>query len=154
MIKAEILKRFEKKNVLVTGGTGLIGRQIVTILCDAGAKVKVVSLDRICIDDRAEHVLGDLTDFSLCKELTDAKIDFQRQVAMPVIYKETQLEAGFRADIVIGDELLVEIKAVEKLMPVHEAQVLTYLKFGGFKKGLLINFNTKLLKDGVKRFVM
>jgi len=70
MIKADILKSFDKKNVLVTGGTGLIGRQVVKILCDAGSSVKVVSLDKLKVDDRAEHILGDLTNFNLCQELT------------------------------------------------------------------------------------
>lgn len=70
MIKKEILESFYRKNVLVTGGTGLIGRQVVRILCNVGANVKIVSLDTIKIDDRAEHILGDLTDFTLCKELT------------------------------------------------------------------------------------
>ena len=70
MINTDILKSFNKKNVLVTGGTGLIGRQVVKILCDAGSSVKVVSLDKIKVDDRAEHILGDLTSFNLCQELT------------------------------------------------------------------------------------
>lgn len=70
MIKEEVLKEFEKKSALVTGGTGLIGRQIVKMLCDADARVRIVSLDEVNVDDRAEHVLGDLTDFGLCKELT------------------------------------------------------------------------------------
>lgn len=70
MIKEEILKQFENKNVLVTGGTGLIGRQIVKMLCDAGAYVKIVSLDAVNVDSRAEHIFGDLTDFNLCKYLT------------------------------------------------------------------------------------
>ena len=80
MIGDEVLKSFANKNVLVTGGTGLIGRQIVNILCDAGANVKVVSLDQVNVDDRAEHVFGDLTDFSLCKELT-GDMDFVFHVA-------------------------------------------------------------------------
>jgi GDP-L-fucose synthase len=70
MIDDRIAKSFASKNVLVTGGTGLIGRQVVRILCDAGALVRVVSLDTLTVDDRAEHVLGDLTDFGLCRELT------------------------------------------------------------------------------------
>jgi GDP-L-fucose synthase len=69
MIKEDVLKSFNKKNVLVTGGTGLIGRQIVKMVCDAGASARIASLDRIKVDERAEHVLADLTDFSLCKEL-------------------------------------------------------------------------------------
>lgn len=70
MIKDKVLKSFDGRNVLVTGGSGLIGRQIVMMLCDAGAKVRIVSLDQINIDDRAEHIYGDLTDFALCKEVT------------------------------------------------------------------------------------
>lgn len=89
----------------------------------------------------------------LCRELADAGVEFQRQKYVPVIYKDVPMETGFRADIVVGTDLLIEVKAVERLLPVHEAQVLTYLKFGGFSTGLLVNFNTKLLKDGIKRFV-
>ena len=89
----------------------------------------------------------------LCKELADAGIEFQRQRSVPVVYKDTPIETGFRTDIVIANELVIEIKSVERLLPVHHAQVLTYLKLGGFPKGLLVNFNTKLLKDGIKRFV-
>jgi GDP-L-fucose synthase len=70
MIEEMVIKSFASKNVLITGGTGLIGRQVVKILCDAGACVRVVSLDQVNVDTRAEHILGDLTDFSLCKELT------------------------------------------------------------------------------------
>ena len=70
MIKENVLKNFDKTNVLVTGGTGLIGRQIVTILCDAGANVSSVSLDEIEVDSRAKHIYGDLIDFSFCKEIT------------------------------------------------------------------------------------
>jgi len=70
MIKDDVLKFFDKKNVLVTGGTGLIGRQVVALLCDAGANVRVVSLDRIKINDKADHVYGDLTNFEFCREVT------------------------------------------------------------------------------------
>ena len=70
MIENTVLEKFHGKDVLVTGGTGLIGRQIVRILCDAGAKVRIVSLDRLNVHPSAEHVHGDLTDFGFCKELT------------------------------------------------------------------------------------
>ena len=70
MIKDEILHGFDGRNVLVTGGTGLIGRQVVNILCNANAHVKIVSLDKLNVDERALHIYGDLTDFELCKEVT------------------------------------------------------------------------------------
>ncbi len=90
----------------------------------------------------------------LGQELTVAGIPFQKQLAIPVLYKGRQLDVGFRADLVVQSELLIEIKSVEKLGSLHEAQLLTYLRLGGFPKGLLMNFNTTLLKDGVRCFVM
>lgn len=69
MIKDSVLRTFKNKNVLVTGGTGLIGRQVVSILCESGARVRIVSLDRVNVDTRAEHIFCDLTDFNSCKEL-------------------------------------------------------------------------------------
>ena len=70
MIDKKILRKFARKKVLITGGTGLIGRQVVKILCDAGAKVTIVSLDKIVVDRRAKHIFGDLTDYSFCKKIT------------------------------------------------------------------------------------
>jgi GDP-L-fucose synthase len=80
VIKDEVLRSFSGRNVLITGGTGLIGREIVRLLCDAGANVKAVSLDRVEVDARAKHVFGDLTDFGLCKSLTQ-DMDFVFHVA-------------------------------------------------------------------------
>ena len=71
-----------------------------------------------------------------------------------MIYQGVRLPRGYRADIVVEDTVLLEIKSVEHLLPVHVSQVLTYLRLGGFKVGLLMNFNTKLLKDGLHRFVL
>ncbi len=70
MIEDQVLRSFSARNALITGGTGLIGRQVVKILCDAGANVRVVSLDQLNVDDRADHIFGDLTEFSLCREVT------------------------------------------------------------------------------------
>jgi GDP-L-fucose synthase len=70
MIEEEVLRSFVKRNVLVTGGTGLIGRQVVNMLCEAGARVKIVSLDRMKVDERAEHIFGDLTSFEFCRDIT------------------------------------------------------------------------------------
>jgi GxxExxY protein len=90
----------------------------------------------------------------LCFELKQSGIAYARQVPLPVTYKQVRLEAGYRMDIVVEQELIVEIKAIERLLPIHEAQMLTYLKLSGLKIGLLLNFNSILLKDGLKRVVL
>ena len=77
-------------------------------------------------------------------------ISFAREVAIPVVYRETRLDCGYRVDFVVESEVLVEIKAVEHLSPVHQAQVLTYLKLLNLRRALLINFNVTILKAGLK----
>ena len=78
----------------------------------------------------------------------------QRQVSLPVVYDRVRLDAGLRLDMVVDGCLIVEIKAVEQLLPVHNAQVLTYLKLTGHRLGLLINFNTQLIRHGIKRVAL
>lgn len=78
----------------------------------------------------------------------------QRQIALPIVYEGEHLEAGFRLDLLVENQVIVEVKAVEGLAPVHEAQLLTYLRLSGVRLGYLINFNTALFKDGVKRRVV
>jgi GxxExxY protein len=90
----------------------------------------------------------------LCLELKQGAIDFARQVPVPVVYKDIKLDCGYRIDLVVQQELIIEIKAVEKVLPIHEAQVLTYLRLGGYKVGLLMNFNSLVLKDGLRRFML
>jgi GxxExxY protein len=90
----------------------------------------------------------------LCFEFHQAGIAFARQVPVPVVYEGVALEAGFRADIIVEQEVILEIKSVEHLLPVHEAQVLTYLRMSGYHVGLLLNFNVLRLKDGIRRFIM
>jgi GxxExxY protein len=90
----------------------------------------------------------------LAFELGQAGVEHRRQVALPVVYKEVRLDCGYRMDIVVRQQLIIEIKAIERLMPVHEAQTLTYLRLGGYKVGLLLNFNSVVLKDGLRRFVL
>lgn len=90
----------------------------------------------------------------LCHEFGLRKIDFRRQVAIPVDYKSNELDCGFRADLVVENSLILELKAVEKVLPIHHAQLLTYMRLGRFEKGLLINFNETILKTGIKRFVI
>jgi len=90
----------------------------------------------------------------LCRELSIRGLSFKRQVPIPVEYKGVKLDCGFRADIVVDNTILVEIKAIESLAAIHDAQLLSYLKLGGCKIGLLINFNVELLKHGVRRRVL
>ena len=90
----------------------------------------------------------------LCKELSLNKIPFERQKEIPLEYKGDKLDCGYRLDLLVASKVVVEIKSVEELLPIHEAQVLTYLKLGRWQVGLLINFNTPVLKDGIKRLVL
>ena len=91
----------------------------------------------------------------LSHELTLAGIPVFTEVSMPVEYKAVKLDCGYRADLVIGDrELLVELKSVEQLLSIHEAQILTYMKIAGIRTGLLLNFNVPVLKQGLKRYVL
>ena len=78
----------------------------------------------------------------------------QREVPLPVIYKSVRLDCGYRLDIVVEGCVLIELKAIDRLMPIHEAQILTYLRLSGIRKGLLMNFNEAVLKDGLRRFVL
>ena len=87
-------------------------------------------------------------------ELNRANLAFMRQVTLPISYKSFTLDCGYRIDLVVEESLLVELKCVEKILPIHEAQILTYLKLSRIKVGLLMNFNERYLKDGLKRFVM
>lgn len=89
----------------------------------------------------------------LCFELTKARLQFERHVSLPVVYKGVKLDCGYRMDIVVENLIIVEIKAIEKILPVHEAQLLSYLKLYNKKIGLLINFHVPVLKSGLKRIV-
>lgn len=90
----------------------------------------------------------------LCYELTHAGLAFARQVSLPIIYKGQRLALEYRMDIVVEPKLVLEIKSVEHPAPVHEAQLLTYLRLSGHRVGLLVNFNTTVLKDGMRRRVL
>lgn len=88
------------------------------------------------------------------QELTERGVPFQAQVDLPVEHKGRRLECGSRMDLVVRDEVIVEIKAVESLAPIHEAQLLTYLRLARIERGLLLNFNAPYLRDGVKRLIL
>ena len=89
----------------------------------------------------------------LYQELKDQGLKVERQKAIPVVWKDKLMEIGFRADLIVENKVILELKSVEKVAPVHKKQVLTYLKLTDYKLGLLINFNEKLIKDGITRIV-
>lgn len=98
-------------------------------------------------------LLESVYEVCLMKELIAQGLKVRRQVALPVYYKGENIGIDFKIDLLVEEEVIVELKAVENLLPIHEAQLITYLKLSEMHLGLLINFNVKLLKDGIKRMV-
>jgi GxxExxY protein len=96
-------------------------------------------------------LLESIYQISLARELTLRNIPFRREVNIPVMYKGEPLDANFRADFIVADRVILELKAIEKLLPVHEAQLITYMKLASCSVGLLINFNVPVLKEGIVR---
>ena len=92
-------------------------------------------------------------EYCLCKELNSTGLSAVNQYMLPLYYKGENLHKDFRIDILVEDKILIEIKAVERILPVHEAQVISYLKMANMKVGLLINFNVPVIKQGFRRFV-
>ena len=90
----------------------------------------------------------------LCFDLAEAGIAYTRQVPLPLRYKGIRLNCGYRMDVVVDDKIVLEIKAVQQVMPIHKAQLLTYLRLSGHRVGLLINFNAVVLKDGLHRLML
>lgn len=89
-----------------------------------------------------------------CFELASQKVPFERQVPLAIDYKSKRLDCGYRLDIVVDHALVIEVKSVERLVPLYDAQLLTYLKLSGIRTALLLNFNAMLLKNGIKRLVL
>jgi len=89
----------------------------------------------------------------LAFELRDRDLLVETEVPLPVVYRDVQLEVGYRIDLLVENQVIVELKSVDSLLPIHQAQVLSYMKMSNKKVGLLINFNVTLLKDGVRRLV-
>jgi len=90
----------------------------------------------------------------LCHEIDLRGIEYQKQIQLPVKYKSIQLDCGYRLDILVENKIVIELKTVEKILPIHDAQLLTYLKLGGWQLGMIFNFNVSLLKHGIKRKVL
>ena len=89
----------------------------------------------------------------LCREFSLRNITFERQVSMPVVYKGVNLDCGYRLDIVVAGLVIIELKAIKRFEPIHDAQLLTYLKLTKLKLGILLNFNVPIMKHGIKRIV-
>ena len=90
----------------------------------------------------------------LVYELAQSGLKIESQKPLPVSYRGVQVDCGYRIDLLVEDQIILELKSVEKIEPIHEAQLLSYLKLSGYKIGLLINFNVKLLRTGIRRFVL
>ncbi len=99
-------------------------------------------------------LLESVYEICLAHELAKRGLKVERQVSLPVVYDKVRLDAGLRLDMLVADSVLLELKAVEAILPIHLAQVLTYLKLSGHRLGLLINFNVVRLKGSIKRLVL
>ena len=99
-------------------------------------------------------LLESVYELCLCRELADAGIAFARQVSIPVLYKGAAVGDGFKADIVVAGELILEIKAVSTILPIHEVRIRTYLRMRGIHVGLLLNYNVPRVVDGLRRYAV
>ncbi|MFH1230327.1 MAG: GxxExxY protein [Planctomycetota bacterium] len=90
----------------------------------------------------------------LSYELSENNIEFKSEYPVPVKYKNINIDCSFRADLIVSDNIILELKATDKILPIHEAQLMTYMKITGIRLGLIINFNVKLLKNGIKRIIL
>ncbi len=121
--------------------------------CDEDPSNRIIGLAIKVHRKLGPGLLESVYEECLCWELAHADLAFQRQVPLPVVYEGDRLPAGYFADIIVEQSVLIELKSVERILPVHEAQTLTYLRLSNCKIGLLMNFNTTLLKDGLRRFI-
>lgn len=99
-------------------------------------------------------LLESVYEHCLCKELANRRLSFERQVGVPIVYKGEPIDSdGLRLDVIVGGEIVVEVKAVERLIPIHESQLLSYLRLANRRLGLLLNFNVPVMKEGIRRVV-
>jgi GxxExxY protein len=98
--------------------------------------------------------LENIYELCLIEELKNAQIQYQRQVDIPILYRGKTIDAALRLDLLIEKHVVVELKAVEKLLPIHQAQLITYLKITKYPVGLLVNFNVNMIQQGIKRVVL
>ena len=119
--------------------------RLARMIVDAGLTVHK-ALGPGLLESAYEHCLA--------HELMTRGLALRRQVAAPIVYKGTKLDAGYRIDLLVEDKIIVEVKAIDALTRLHEAQVLTYLRLSGCRLGFLMNFNVELFKNGVRRLVL
>ena len=124
------------------------------MLLEEGVTEKIISAAIEVHRQFGPGLLESAYEQALCRELTLRNVPFRFQVELPVVYKGTRLDCGYRIDLIVAEAVIVELKSVEKLLPIHEAQLLTYMRLSGYRVGLLINFNVPLLRDGVVRRVL
>ena len=121
---------------------------------DGGLTARVIGAGIAVHRELGPGLLESVYEECLCYELQRSGIAFARQVPVAVRYRDNELEAAFRLDVLVEGVLVVEIKAAERNLPLQTAQVLTYMRLGGFRVGLLMNFNSVKLTDGVRRFAL
>ena len=131
---------------------------------EAGAVLRHESLDELgreivdCGFQVHKHICPGLLESAyevfLCEELSGRGLGVKMQQPLKVHYKNRAVDMAYRLDLVVEDKVLIELKSVEKFLPIHEAQILTYLRLSELRLGFLMNFNTKLFKDGIRRYVM
>ncbi|HRW24787.1 MAG TPA: GxxExxY protein [Spirochaetia bacterium] len=124
------------------------------IIGDDSISAKVIGCSIAVHRELGPGLLESIYEEALCIELGRAGIPFVRQMELPVIYKGVQLSGAFRVDLLVDNTVVVELKCVDTILPVHEAQVLSYLRLGGWRIGLLINFKSAVLKNGIRRVLL
>lgn len=128
-------------------------REIISVMNENELSFKIIGIALELHKNIGPGLLESTYENALAYDLRENGLLVQKQVPMPFIYKEVKMDIGYRLDLLVENKLIIEIKSVENLAPVHYAQLLTYLKLSDLKLGLLINFNSKLLKDGIHRLV-
>lgn len=114
---------------------------------------KIIELGMRVHSELGPGMLEGVYEACLMYELLQTGLKCESQIKLPVTYRDVRLDAGYRIDLLVADSVIVELKTVDRIMPVHEAQLLSYLRMSGLRLGLLINFNVKLLRDGIRRVV-
>lgn len=128
-------------------------REIISVMNENELSFKIIGIALELHKNIGPGLLESTYENALAYDLRENGLLVQQQVPMPFIYKEVKMDIGYQLDLLVENKLIIEIKSVENLAPVHYAQLLTYLKLSDLKLGLLINFNSKLLKDGIHRLV-